>query len=144
GKFPKIGAESARIKVVLAIDAEQIGPSFVEHTCGNDEPAECVTRALRWCIPQIAGQLFKLVCVHRLEAGVVKDFADLRAARDQISAAASMSSTASTKPFVEPGLPDVTPLPKMIDASESGGVNCMTRSFSSTTKSPSNLNPSFS
>src|SRR5262249_361006 len=30
GKFPKIGAESARIKVVFSVDAEQIGPSRSE------------------------------------------------------------------------------------------------------------------
>ena len=36
---------------MLAIDAEQKGPSFVEHPCGNDESAERVTRAARWCFP---------------------------------------------------------------------------------------------
>src|SRR5262249_33287831 len=50
-KFPKIGTEAARIRLVLAIDTEQIGSSLVEHPCGNDEPAECVTRAVRWCFP---------------------------------------------------------------------------------------------
>lgn len=51
GEFPKVSAQATWIEVVLAIDAEQIGPSFVEHTCGNDEPAERVTRAVRWRFP---------------------------------------------------------------------------------------------
>ena len=51
GELPEVGAKATGIEVVLATDAEQIGSSFVEHTCGNDESAECVTRATRRCFP---------------------------------------------------------------------------------------------
>src|SRR5260370_17495 len=35
----------------VVIDAEQIGPTLVEHPGCNDEPAERVTWAARWCFP---------------------------------------------------------------------------------------------
>src|SRR6476619_222484 len=51
GELPKVSAETTRIEVVFAIDAEQIGPRFVKHPCGNDESAERVARAVRWRLP---------------------------------------------------------------------------------------------
>ena len=51
GELPKVSAQATWIEVVLAIDAEQIGPGFVKHPCGNDESAERVARAVRWCLP---------------------------------------------------------------------------------------------
>jgi hypothetical protein len=38
-----------------------------------------------------------------------------------------MSSTASSRRSIDPGAAAVTPVPKMIDACEPGGVNCRTR-----------------
>jgi hypothetical protein len=38
-----------------------------------------------------------------------------------------MSSTASTRRSIEPAFADVTPLPKMIEHAEPGGVSCTTR-----------------
>jgi hypothetical protein len=75
-------------------------------------------------------------------ASVVEDLADVDAAAIKSSRAASTLSTARTK-SAQPDLADVTPLPKMIDASERGGVNCIPRKFSFT-MSISNRNPSFS
>ena len=45
-------------------------------------------------------------------------------------------------PCVEPGVLAVTPLPKMIDAGEPGGVSCTTRKPSSPGTSASNRKPS--
>ena len=44
--------------------------------------------------------------------------------------AASMSSTTRSSPCTEPGAAVVTPLPKMMEHGEPGGVNCTTRQSS--------------
>ena len=59
--------------------------------------------------------------------GVVEHLADLDAAGDHDARAASISYTDKTRRSIVPGWADVTPLPKMIDASEPGGVNCIAR-----------------
>src|SRR5205085_3139977 len=48
GELPKIRAEPARIEVIFAIDAEQIGTGFVEHPCRDDEATECFARTAGW------------------------------------------------------------------------------------------------
>jgi hypothetical protein len=53
-----------------------------------------------------------------------------------------MSSTARRRLPPDPGTADVTPVPKMIDACEPGGVNCRTRKSSLKTKSASSRHPS--
>ena len=65
-------------------------------------------------------------------AGVVEDLAYVDAVGDQSSRAASMSYTAKTK-WSPNRLGGCDPLPKMIEASELGGVNCMTRKSSPAT-----------
>ena len=52
--------------------------------------------------------------------------------------------TARTRPSIEPGWAVVIPLPKIIDASELGGVNWTPRNSSLTATSISKRNPSFS
>ena len=56
--------------------------------------------------------------------------------------AASTSSTASSRLPTDPGTAVVTPVPKMSDASEPGGVNCRTLKSSVKTKSASSRQPS--
>ena len=75
-------------------------------------------------------------------AGIVEDFADVDAAGDQVLAG-GVDVIHGEDQVRRPDLADVTPLPKMIDVSEGGGVNCIPRKFSFTT-SISNRNPSFS
>ena len=43
-----------------------------------------------------------------------------------------MSETTSCRPSIDPGIAAVTPSPKMIDASDPGGVICTTRKSSPT------------
>jgi hypothetical protein len=52
----------------------------------------------------------------------VEYLAYLDALRDEFLAGASMSYTAKTRRSIEPGRAEVIPLPKMIEASEQGGV----------------------
>ena len=76
-------------------------------------------------------------------AGIVENFAHVDAAGEKLSRATSMSYTVRTGGSIEPGWAEVIPLPKMIDAPEPGGVNCIARK-SSLAKSISKRNPSFS
>ena len=55
--------------------------------------------------------------------------------------AASMSDTTSCRPCAEPGAAEVTPVPKMIEHAEPGGVSCTTRK-SARAKSASSRQPS--
>ncbi len=55
--------------------------------------------------------------------------------------AASTSSTARTRLPTDPGTAAVTPVPKMIDACEPGGVNCRIQWSSLMTKSASSRHP---
>ena len=73
----------------------------------------------------------------------MEDLAHVHAAGDEVVAGVWMSSTPRTRLCAEPGLADVPPLPKMIEASELGGVNCTTRK-SPPAKSASSRQPRFS
>jgi hypothetical protein len=61
-------------------------------------------------------------------ASVVEDLADVDAVRDELGTGASMSSTVRTRPAIEPGSTEVTPLlPMRIEAFDPGGVRCTAR-----------------
>ena len=57
----------------------------------------------------------------------MEDLADICAVVGELLRAASMSETVSIRPSAEPGAAEVTPLPKMTEHSEPGGVTCTTR-----------------
>ena len=63
-------------------------------------------------------------------AGIVKNLAHVDAAGDQVVAGDVDVVHRQDQGSIEPGWAEVIPLPKMIDASEPGGVNCIPRKSS--------------
>ena len=70
-------------------------------------------------------------------ARVVEHFADRDATSEQLLRAASMSETTRYRPWAEPGAAAVTPLPKITEAPEPGGVNWRMRKSSPSMNSAS-------
>ena len=60
-------------------------------------------------------------------AGIVEHLADCDTFREELIADGIESVTARTRRSIEPGWAEVIPLPKMIDASDPGGLNSMIR-----------------
>src|SRR4029077_4869869 len=64
GKFPEKGAQPAGIEVVFAVDAEQIGTGFIQHSCRNDEAAKGFTRTAWWSLSEVARERLQFFFIH--------------------------------------------------------------------------------
>ena len=63
-KLPESSAQAARIEIVLAVDAEEVGARFIKHAGRDDEAAESLARASWRSLAQVARKGFSFSFVH--------------------------------------------------------------------------------
>jgi len=63
-ELPQASGESARVKVLFTVDAQEKRPALVQAPGGNDEGAKLLVRAARWLFAQVACEFCDFFSVH--------------------------------------------------------------------------------